>query len=168
MTAGIQQKAGAEPMGTTPNPQEVVTASDFDTKHRNYRGKSGIDGLYSRPNPAQVAGKQRIAAESKTTGNPNAGAPIGKGQLATLKGGIDQLSNRWIEGNLANAGISPEDRAEFSQALREGKVLKVYAQTTPKGTRYFKVIDLSETTVEIGEEITSFDSAFDALKKGQQ
>lgn len=167
-SAGIQQKAGAEPMGTTPNPEKIVTATDLETAHRNYKGKTGIDGLYSRPNPAQVEKKQFIAAESKTTGDPNAGAPIGKGKLETTKGGLDQLSNRWIRGNLDKAEISPQERAEFLQALAEGKVLKVYAQTTPKGTRYFRVIDMNETTVKIGEEITSFDSAFDALKKGQR
>jgi hypothetical protein len=166
-SAGIQQKAGAEPMGKTPNPKKIVTQSDLETEHRNYKGKTGIDGLYSRSNPAQVKEKQFIAGESKTTGNPDTGAPIGKGELETTKGGLDQLSNRWIRGNLDKAGISPQERKEFLQALSEGKVLKVYAQTTPKGTRYFRVIDVNESTVKIGEEIISFDSAFDALKKGQ-
>jgi hypothetical protein len=168
MSAGIQQKGGLDPIGTTPNPEKIVTNTDLETVHRNYKGKTGIDGLYARPDPVQVEENQFLAAESKTTGDPYVGAPVGKGELATTKDGFDQLSNRWIRGNLSKSGLSTQEKAQFLKALGEGKVLKVYAQTTPKGTRYFKVIDVNETTVTIGEEITSFDSAFDGLRKGNQ
>src|SRR5262249_49320520 len=116
-------------------------------------GLHGPDGIYKRATPEHPEEKQFAVGESKTTGEKDAKRPIGKGELTTTKGGLDQLSNDWIRANKSESGLTPEQWKEFSDALDAGKVKKFYAHTTPKGTKYYRVIDKSQTQVEIGEEI---------------
>jgi hypothetical protein len=156
MTTGIQENAGATAMGKTVRPERIATAADLEAAHEAYKGQTGIDGVYSRPNPKNTAKKQFLAGESKATGEGNTVAPTGKGELQTTKGGLDQLSTDWIRGNLAKSGLSETELKEFRAALERGEVVKVYAQTSPKGTKYYRVIDVSSTQVELGAEITNW------------
>jgi hypothetical protein len=167
-TKGIQERSGLEPIGRTPRPDRIVTPEDFEDELAKYRGQHGLDGIYAGPAPEAGAKKRFMALESKGTGDASARRPTGKGELETTEGGLDQQSNDWIRGNLDKANLSDHEEKEFLEALAEKRVLKVYAQTTPKGTRYFRVIDVDDATVKIGEEIHSFDAAFDALEKKKQ
>ena len=147
------QEAGFEPIGKTVKPDKIVLPEDFDAAVEANRGQTGIDGLYKRTNGAGET--EYWVVESKTTGDPKAGDPTGKGALSSTDNG-DQLSDLWIKGNLRKTGLPKSEQAQIETAVNQGKVKKVYAQTDPvNGTRFFEVVNVpgDPTQVKLGEEI---------------
>ena len=153
-TTSRMQAKGFEAAGKTVNPEDIVTPAELDAATKAWHGQQGIDGIYKRVNP-ETGKTEYWAGESKATGIDDATTPTGKGKIdSTLDG--DQLSNEWLRSRLAKSGLSPAEQAEFEQALKAGQVRKFYSQTTKNGTRFYNVIDRSNTEIELGAEITQF------------
>ncbi|MFL6312772.1 MAG: hypothetical protein ACJ71W_11790 [Terriglobales bacterium] len=150
------QEMGVQRAGRTVPPELIATPQELDAQFNKYKGQHGMDGIYTRPDPAHAGEEEFFVGESKTSGDPSPRAPSGKGELATTKGGLDQLSDDWIRSNLDKAGLTDEQRARFEDALKNKRVRKFYAQTDKTGTHFYEVIDISSKEVRIGAKITSF------------
>jgi hypothetical protein len=150
------QEMGVQRAGRTVPPELIATPQELETAFNKYKGQHGMDGIYTRPDPARVGEDEFFVGESKTNGDPSPRAPSGKGALETTKSGLDQLSDDWIRSNLDKSGLSPEQRARFEDALKNKRVRKFYAQTDKTGTHFYEVIDISSKEVRIGAKITSF------------
>ena len=133
------QGEGFEPIGTTVRADKIVIPQDFDTAVSNWRGKTGIDGIYRRRNPNKPTEWEYWVGESKTTGDPNAKAPTGKGALKPMETGELQLSDKWISERLDRSGLSDLEVKEIRAAMAEGRLKKFYAQTDSNGTRLYEV-----------------------------
>jgi hypothetical protein len=152
-TAHLQTK-GFQAAGKTVNPEDIVTPAELDAATKAWHGQQGIDGIYKRVNP-ETGKTEYWVGESKATGVGDAKTPTGKGRIDSTETG-DQLSNDWIRARLAKSGLSAAEQAEFEQALNANQVRKFYSQTTPEGTKFYNVIDRSNTEIELGSEITQF------------
>lgn len=150
------QEMGVQRAGRTVPPDLIATPQELDAAFNKYKGQHGMDGIYTRPDPAHAGETEFFVGESKTNGDPSPRTPSGKGALETTKSGLDQLSDDWIRSNLVKSGLSPEQRARFEDALKNKRVRKFYAQTDKTGTHFYEVIDISSKEVRIGAKITSF------------
>jgi hypothetical protein len=150
------QEMGVQRAGRTVPPELIATPQELDAQFNKYKGQHGMDGIYTRPDPAHAGEEEFFVGESKTSGDPSPHPPTGKGELATTQGGLDQLSDDWIRSNLDKAGLTDEQRARFETALKNKRVRKFYAQTDKTGTHFYEVIDISSKEVRLGARITSF------------
>jgi hypothetical protein len=156
MNSKLKDAANLKPLGTTLDPDKIVTPADVEKNFKAYKGRQGTDGFYSRPNPGSGEKEQLWAGESKAS-KYKVGAPGEKGELSTTKGGLDQLSDRKLLADLGKSGLSATEKENFAKAIRDGTIRKVYAVTDPTGTHFYEVIDKNSREVVLGDKITSFD-----------
>lgn len=144
MSATLQEQ-GWEAMGSTFKPSDILSPKHFEDAVKRYRGRTGIDGVYRRVRNGQT---EYLVAESKATLDPHAELATGKGLLSATENG-DQLSKKWIRGNLHKTNLSPAEIKEIEVALGDDKVHLVYAQTRGSETNFFRVGSPSDTEATI-------------------
>ena len=119
--AGELRNAGLRPVGT----RNVDPRGDFESGLAGWRGRNGIDGIYTR---TRADGQtEYIIVEVKGTQSGSAGG------LSSTNNGT-QLSTQWITRNLndqvTNGTLSSADRDRIIDALESGRVTRVKANVT--------------------------------------
>ncbi|MBZ5526083.1 MAG: hypothetical protein LAP21_28005, partial [Acidobacteriia bacterium] len=150
----LLEEAGLQPKGKTQRPEKIILPEDFEnTLEKQYRGQQGIDGFFDPPDKVKY---DFWAVESKTTGGtPETSYTSGVGRLKETDAGY-QLSRKWLLKNAAKTGVPPAEVKAFEDALKAGRVRRVYAFTDPKnGTRFFEVEGVGDEGVKICRDITN-------------
>ncbi len=141
----ILQARGWIPIGSTLNASEILDRNDLAVALKNYKGQQGIDGIYMR---VGATGIEYLIIESKTTLDI-AGTPTGTAALEVRSNGL-QGSKNWVVGNIHRAGVTQDQRDDIERGLGTSSARVIYAQTDPRGTRFFLIDFIGDIGAKIG------------------
>ena len=169
------QQSKFDSLGTTVDAGKVKSGQDFEALLGKKQGRKGIDGLFKRPLKDKPKVTEYALSDSKTSADPVRPGKPTPSDLDTMRTGEGerQLSKKWVQDRLDNAGLSVRDKRNIQEGLKhlgeevevhhdDGTsdsvlVRKLYAQTYRDSTGamhtlFYEVTDTADgVNVKLGE-----------------